>query len=121
MAYQSEMNSASVGSAYQMYGSMQTTSSTMSSGSKYAPTQQNEGTYYTSADQYLQQSTTTYFAGLDRGSNSMMLASARPTDPSIAELAPMGDALLPLLLCAAVYAVGKILRKINLRHSLQNN
>ncbi len=118
MAYQSEMNSASVGNAYQMYGSMQTTTPIMSSGSKYAPTQQSEGTYYTSADHYLQQSTTTYFAGLDRGQNSIMMASARPTDPSIGELAPMGDALLPLLFCAAAYAVYKVLRKINLRHSL---
>ena len=38
----------------------------------------------------------------------------RPNNP-IGELTPVGDAILPLMACVIVYAVYKILRKINLR------
>ena len=38
----------------------------------------------------------------------------RPDNP-IGELTPVGDAILPLMACVIVYAVYKILRKINLR------
>lgn len=104
-----------IGDSYHMYGSMQTTAPTMSSGSKYAPTMSGNGTFYYSADEFLQQSTLGY--GQTK-TQTTMLASSRPKDPAIGELAPVGDTLLPMLLCVVVYTITKTIRR--LVHSRQS-
>ncbi len=105
-----------VGSTYNMYGTMQTTTPTMYSGSKYAPNADNQGLYFRSADDFLQQSTG-YYTTTD--ASSVLLKSSRPTDPAIGELAPIGDVLLPMLLCLCAYTVCKMRKQfINNRRSL---
>lgn len=105
-----------VGSTYSMYGTMQTTTPTMYSGSKYAPNANNQGLYFRSADDFLQQSAG-YSTTIDATSN--LMKSARPTDPAIGELAPIGDVILPMLLCLFAYTVRKMRKQItNNRRSL---
>lgn len=105
-----------IGGAFHMYGSMQTTTPAMSSGSKYAPVMSNNGVYYYSADEFLEQS----LIGHEYSeTQAIMLTGKRPTDPSIGELAPVGDTLVPLLLCAVIYTAQKTIRKlIKTNHSL---
>ncbi|MGN0235681.1 MAG: hypothetical protein ACI4BD_05145 [Paludibacteraceae bacterium] len=66
--------------------------------------------FYATADDVYEQ----YLAA--DGGQSKMYASRRPNDgPSIGELTPVGDAVLPLLACVAAYAVYKIRRVISLK------
>ncbi|MGN1247069.1 MAG: hypothetical protein ACI4UO_00615 [Paludibacteraceae bacterium] len=56
------------------------------------------------------------YLSADAGQSKMYASSRRPDDgPSIGELTPVGDAVLPLLACVAAYAVYKIRRVINLK------
>lgn len=105
-----------VGNTYNMYGTMQATSPSMYSGSKYAPNTNEQGLYFRSADDFLQQSTG-YSTTIDAAST--LMKSSRPTDPAIGELAPIGDIILPMLLCLFAYTVCKMRKQFtNYRRSL---
>lgn len=48
------------------------------------------------------------FAEEQSAGSAVFHANGRPTTPSIGNDNPVGDVLLPLLACAAVYAIGRI-------------
>ena len=102
----------SMGNAYQMYGTMETSGTLMSSGSRLSSGDVSSVFSYETADEFLNrtmnEATASQYTMLDGG---IMLASARPNDDPIGQLAPVGDALLPMLVCAFVYMVCKIWRR----------
>ena len=67
--------------------------------------------YYEMADDMYEQ-----YLSADAGQSKMYARGSRPNDgPTLGELTPVGDAVLPLLACVVVYAAFKIRRMINLK------
>ena len=67
--------------------------------------------YYEMADDIYEQ-----YLSADAGQSKMYARGSRPNDgPTLGELTPVGDAVLPLLACVVVYAEFKIRRIINLK------
>ena len=67
--------------------------------------------YYEMADDIYEQ-----YLSADAGQSKMYARGSRPNDgPTLGELTPVGDAVLPLLACVVVYAAFKIRRMINLK------
>lgn len=67
--------------------------------------------YYEMADDIYEQ-----YLSADAGQSKMYARGSRPNDgPTLGELTPVGDAVLPLLACVVVYAAFKIRRIINLK------
>lgn len=101
----------SMGNAYQMYGTMETSSTLMSSGSRLSSGDVSKVFSYETADEFLNRTMNEATASQYTIDGGIMLASARPKDDPIGQLAPVGDALLPMLACAFVYMVCKVWRK----------
>ncbi|MGM9826525.1 MAG: hypothetical protein ACI3Z8_08860 [Paludibacteraceae bacterium] len=67
--------------------------------------------FYAMADDMYEQ-----YLSADAGQSKMYARGSRPDDgPTLGELTPVGDAVLPLLACVIAYAAFKIRRMINLK------
>ena len=56
------------------------------------------------------------YVAADAGQSKVYARGSRPNDgPTLGELTPVGDAVLPLLACVVVYAAFKIRKMINLK------